>query len=83
MPLRNLGKIPTCDVIDFVDAFGTPPPATWHTTKDDPQHCAPSSLAKVGWVVYEWLKSESLAAGDPAKAKPAAHPVKADANTSP
>jgi glutaminyl-peptide cyclotransferase len=62
MPLHNLGKIPTCDVIDFVNSSGTPPPMTWHTTKDDPQHCAPSSLAKVGWVMYEWLKSEELAA---------------------
>jgi len=72
MPLRNLGKIPTCDVIDFVNSAGTPPPITWHTTKDDPQHCAPSSLAKVGWVVYEWLKSEELAAVGRTAAKPQA-----------
>jgi glutaminyl-peptide cyclotransferase len=84
MPLRNVGKIPTCDVIDFVDSSGTPPPATWHTTKDDPQHCAPSSLAKVGWVVYEWLKSESLGTGTPSKAAPqGAHAVKSAANPSP
>lgn len=62
LPLRNTGHIPTCDIIDFVDAAGNPPPPTWHTSKDDPQHCAPSSLAKVGWVVYEWMKGEELAA---------------------
>jgi hypothetical protein len=72
MPLRNTAKIPTCDIIDFVDASGNPPPITWHTTKDDPQHCAPSSLAKVGWVVYEWLKSEELAAAGRSAAKPQA-----------
>jgi glutaminyl-peptide cyclotransferase len=84
MPLRNVGKIPTCDVIDFVDSSGTPPPPTWHTTKDDPQHCSGASLAKVGWVVYEWLKSEESAAGERAAAKPqAASGAKSGANTSP
>lgn len=72
LPLRNTGKIPTCDIIDFVDAFGNPPPATWHTTKDDPQHCAPSSLAKVGWVVYEWIRSEESAAKGRASVRPQA-----------
>src|SRR4051812_31691536 len=62
MPLRNKGGIPTCDIIDFVDAYGNPPPTTWHTSHDDPQHCSPSSLAKVGWVVYEWIKGEESAA---------------------
>ncbi len=71
MPLRNTGKIPTCDIIDFVDSTGTPPPPTWHTTMDNPQHCAPSSLAKVGWVVYEWIKEEEAAAKN-RQAKPQA-----------
>jgi hypothetical protein len=51
LPLRNIGKIPTCDIIDYDYPY-------WHTTMDTPQRCAPSSLAKVGWVVYEWLKSQ-------------------------
>jgi Zn-dependent M28 family amino/carboxypeptidase len=51
LPLRNIGKIPTCDVIDR-DYL------PWHTTMDTPQRCAPASLAKVGWVVYEWLKEQ-------------------------
>jgi Zn-dependent M28 family amino/carboxypeptidase len=84
LPLRNVGKIPTCDVIDFVDSSGNPPPPTWHTTKDDPQHCAPSSLAKVGWVIYEWIKSEELAAVERAAAKPqAANGANSGANTNP
>jgi hypothetical protein len=53
LPLRNIAKIPTCNIIDF-DYM-----AWWHTTMDTPQRCSPSSLAKVGWVVYEWLKSQS------------------------
>lgn len=52
LPLRNIGKIPTCNIIDFDY------PA-WHTTMDTPQRCAPASLAKVGWVVYEWLRAEA------------------------
>ncbi len=51
LPLRNTAKIPTCDIIDFVYP-------SWHTTNDTPQRCAGSSLAKVGWVVYEWLKGQ-------------------------
>jgi glutaminyl-peptide cyclotransferase len=64
MPLRNTAKIPTCDVIDFDYP-------QWHTTMDNPQHCAGSSLAKVGWVVYEWIKSEELAAAQPQAANSA------------
>jgi glutaminyl-peptide cyclotransferase len=51
LPLRNIAKIPTCDVIDFDY------PA-WHTEADTLRRCSGSSLAKVGWVVYEWLKSQ-------------------------
>ena len=50
LPLRNIAKIPTCDIIDFDY------PA-WHTEDDTPQRCSGASLAKVGWVVYEWLKT--------------------------
>jgi glutaminyl-peptide cyclotransferase len=57
LPLRNTAKIPTCDIIDFVY------PA-WHTTNDTAQRCAGSSLAKVGWVVYEWLRGQELKGND-------------------
>lgn len=48
LPLHNIGKIPACDIIDFDY------PA-WHTMADTPERCSALSLAKVGWVVREWL----------------------------
>jgi hypothetical protein len=47
--LRNIGGIPTCDLIDFDYAY-------WHTTGDIPENCSGESLAKVGWVVFEWMR---------------------------
>ncbi len=47
--LRNIGGIPTCNIIDFDY------PA-WHTQADTPEQCSPLSLAKVGWVLLEWLR---------------------------
>lgn len=49
LKLRNIAKIPTCDVIDFDYPY-------WHTTQDTPDRCSALSLAKVGWVMHEWLK---------------------------
>jgi hypothetical protein len=49
--LHDIGKIPTCDIIEFDY------PA-WHTEQDVPANCSPLSLAKVGWVVLEWVKSQ-------------------------
>ena len=48
VPLNVIGGIPTCNIIDF----DYPP---WHTRGDTPDKCSPESLAKVGWVVWEWL----------------------------
>ena len=48
--LHNVGHIPCIDVIDF----DYPP---WHTQADTPERCSPLSLAKVGWVIWEWLKT--------------------------
>jgi hypothetical protein len=50
LALHNIAKIPTCDVIDF----DYPP---WHTRGDTPQQCSALSLAKVGWVLREWMVS--------------------------
>ena len=50
VPLHNIGRIPCIDVIDF----DYPP---WHTRGDTPEQCSALSLAKVGWVIREWLKS--------------------------
>jgi len=46
--LHNVAGIPACDIIDFDY------PA-WHTRADTPEQCSALSLAKVGWVVREWL----------------------------
>ena len=50
LKLHNIAKIPCCDIIDFNY------PA-WHTQADTPDRCSALSLAKVGWVVHEWLKA--------------------------
>ncbi len=57
MPLCQKAKIPTCDVIDFEY------PA-WHTRADGPTQCSALSLAKVGWVINEWLLSTQKAANN-------------------
>lgn len=55
LALRQIAKIPTIDIIDF--DYPRPRAATyWHTTKDVPENCSALSLAKVGYVLEEWLK---------------------------
>ena len=49
LALRNTGKIPAIDIIDFDYPY-------WHTEADTPDKCSALSLAKVGWVMHEWLK---------------------------
>lgn len=49
IPLNRKAKIPTCDVIDFDYPY-------WHTRGDTADKCSALSLAKVGWVISEWLK---------------------------
>ena len=51
LALRNIAHIPTCNIIDFDYPY-------WHTESDAPGRCSGESLAKVGWVVHEWLKEE-------------------------
>jgi glutaminyl-peptide cyclotransferase len=56
LALHNIAGIPSCDIIDF--DYG-PPNSTrsyWHTTQDTPDKCSGESLAKVAWVLLEWLK---------------------------
>jgi hypothetical protein len=50
LPLHTIAKIPACDIIDFDYPH-------WHTEADTPENCSALSLAKVGWVLQEWLKS--------------------------
>lgn len=52
--LRNIGRIPTVDIIDF--DYGRDN-RYWHTEADLPNKCSALSLAKVGWVIHEWLKT--------------------------
>lgn len=52
LPLHDIAGIPVCDVIDFDYPY-------WHTQQDTPEHCSALSLAKVGWVLEEWLKELS------------------------
>ncbi|MEX0641468.1 MAG: M28 family peptidase [Pirellulales bacterium] len=55
LPLNDVAKIPTVDVIDF-DYPSPGADSYWHTTQDTPENCSALSLAKVGWVVEEWMK---------------------------
>jgi len=48
LPLHNTARIPSCDIIDFDYPY-------WHTVDDIPERCSALSLAKVGWVIREWL----------------------------
>jgi glutaminyl-peptide cyclotransferase len=47
--LHDLGKIPCINIIDFDYT-------AWHRETDTPDQCSALSMAKVGWVVSEWLK---------------------------
>lgn len=50
LKLHHVAKIPACDIIDFDYPY-------WHTEADAPDHCSADSLAKVGYVIHEWLKT--------------------------
>jgi glutaminyl-peptide cyclotransferase len=52
--LHDLAGIPSCDLIDedYME-HGQP----WHTRGDTPDKCSALSLAKVGYVLNEWLKT--------------------------
>lgn len=49
VPLNEIAKIPTADLIDFDYQW-------WHTTNDKPQQCSGASLVKVGRVLLTWLQ---------------------------
>lgn len=59
--LRNIGKIPTCEIIDFdypkFTTSGRGRNVYWHTEQDTIDKCSGDSLAKVGWVMLEWLRT--------------------------
>lgn len=51
VPLRNIARIPTCDVIDFDYPH-------WHTTRDVAANCSAASLEAVGRVMVAWLREQ-------------------------
>lgn len=56
--LHQHGKIPAIDIIDFSYRSRDRRQNYWHTTEDTPDKCSALSLAKVGWVMHEWLKDQ-------------------------
>ncbi len=56
LPLNQIAKIPTCDIIDF----DYPKPGLnnkyWHTSADNVENCSADSLGKVGMVMLEWTR---------------------------
>ena len=56
LPLNEIAKIPTIDLIDFDYPSPQKRETYWHTTGDTVDKCSAISMAHVGWVVWEWLK---------------------------
>ena len=56
--LHEHGGIPACDIIDFAYRSRDRRTDYWHTREDTPDKCSSLSLAKVGWVLHEWLKDQ-------------------------
>src|SRR4029077_14739122 len=57
LPLNEIAKIPTCDIVDFDYPRPGARQSNWHTEGDTPDKCSAESLSKVGWVMLEWLRS--------------------------
>jgi len=56
LPLNEIAKIPTIDLIDFdYPRPGIGVPQYWHTTKDVPANCSGHSIATVIYVLHQWL----------------------------
>ncbi len=56
LPLNNIARIPTCDIIDFDYPNPKAGNVFWHTTQDSIQNCSQDSLHKVGAVVLAWIQ---------------------------
>ncbi len=56
LPLNQIARIPTCDIIDF--DYPRPGFARqyWHTEADIPENCSAESLGIVGKVVFQYLR---------------------------
>jgi len=58
LALHQIGQIPALDIIDFDYVRPGENRSFWHTSEDTPDKCSAESLAKVGWVLQEWLKQQ-------------------------
>ncbi len=56
LPLNQIARIETCDIIDFDYPDPASKNAYWHTQKDTIENCSADSLGKVGAVVLEWVR---------------------------
>lgn len=56
LPLNQIARIPTTDLIDFDYPTVGARRSYWHTRDDTVDKCSALSLAKVGWVLHQWLK---------------------------
>ena len=70
LPLNNIAKIPTCDIIDF--DFPNPRKGNtyWHTTQDNINNCSQDSLNKVGAVVLAWIREMQTMKPQPGNGNP-------------
>lgn len=59
IPLNEIARIETCNIIDFDYPNPEKGNIYWHTEKDVAENCSADSLGKVGRVVLEWLRQMS------------------------
>ncbi len=55
LPLNDIARIPTCDIIDFDYPKGREN-VYWHTEDDTPDKCSAESIGKVTHVLLAWLR---------------------------
>ena len=66
LPLNQIARIPTCDIIDFDFPSARRKHAYWHTEADVVKNCSAKSLGSVGSVLLQWLNEmQQLAQSHP------------------
>ena len=59
LPLNQIAKIPTIDIIDFdYPTIASRSRSHWHTMADTPDKCSGESITKVAAVVMTWLQRQ-------------------------
>jgi hypothetical protein len=59
LPLNEIAKIPTTDLIDFdYPRLGVRSVSYWHTEQDIPENCSGDSICKVATVLLEWIRNQ-------------------------